>query len=90
MTVSRVQGSSYINTTGKPIAVAITGALGNFSSGFRATVSGLVILQTASNSLTYGSTSSGIFIVPPGETYSVVALGAFAGNATISSWFELR
>lgn len=80
LTGSRAYGTTYTNTTGKPISVfSITNGV---SSTLSASVSGV----TAANSNTTGSASVVFFIVPPSATYVVTA----GGGATLVTWSELR
>jgi hypothetical protein len=75
---SRTSGTTYTNSTGKPIMVAING---NMLSGINITVGGVTICtySAINNSFNYQ------FVVPIGATYS------FTGNlSSTSSWIELR
>lgn len=89
VTASRASGTIYTNTTGKPIAVMISGtttASGQGVSSF--TVNGTTIFN--GNTSTQASASafksgSGAFIVPAGATYSAT----FSFN-TGTLWAELR
>ena len=86
VTSSRVLGTTYTNSTGKPILVYVT-ALGVASSTANygsVLVNGVVYGRLGG---TYGGTSGSIsFVVPNGGTYSV------ANTVTISlnQWSELR
>jgi hypothetical protein len=84
-TGSRAQLTTYYNTTGKSIAVAITGISGGVTSGFAATVNGVVVFTNSTSDGTVGSTIGGMFLVPVGQSYSVQFFGGAA-----SSWKELR
>ena len=81
VTASRASGTTYTNTTGKPILV---NANSNTSSSGSMTcvVSGVTINNNAT-----GTTSSGVasFIVPPSATYSITF-----GTYGLSKWAELR
>jgi len=81
VTASRASGTTYTNTTGKPILV---NANSNTSSGGSMTcvVSGVTI-----NNNSTGTTSSGVasFIVPPSATYRITF-----GTYSLSKWSELR
>ncbi len=90
VTGSRALGTTYYNTTGRPIMFAV---YVNGSGGFiLATVSGFIngvnIIFNGAASGTAGGVSSPSFtlIVPPGATYGA----ANAGGATLQTWFELR
>lgn len=82
VTGSRVGGTTYTNTTGRPIEVYATSSNSASAQGLTLTVNGLALSgpQVASN-----NTTTVCGIVPPGGTYSVtVTLGALA------RWVELR
>lgn len=79
--ITRTSGTTYYNTTGKPITVVVSqSASGNFD----ATVDGTTII----NAYSFGNFSDPdtlmplTFIVPPGSSYSV--------TASINVWAELR
>lgn len=81
---SRAVGTTYTNSTGKPIGVAIS-----YTCSAAATVQGLTIngqsVFCAGSELGNGS---GFFvIVPDGNTYSFLTNG---GTITIVTWNELR
>lgn len=83
---SRAFGTTYYNTTGKPILVSV-GANSSASNGYlSATVDAVTVaVSTASFSWTLTSLS---FIVPPGQSYRVDI-----NNTSVSSlqcWSELR
>jgi len=88
VTSSRVLGTTYTNTTGKPIQVTL---LVGPSSGTDVAT----IVKVGSSANLYGSysASSGRYInnaplvVPVGSTYSVSVIN---GTAAIVSWSELR
>lgn len=86
VTASRASGTTYYNTTGKPICIFVN--LYNTSVGTvnSFVVNGAVIGSTSSNPQT-GSYLSGNFIVPPGASYSI---GTGAGSPNIVLWTELR
>jgi hypothetical protein len=72
---SRVSGTTYTNSTGKPIAIAISQSL----SGGTLTVGGLVVAYAAG-----GQVQPWFAIVPDGVTY-VASLTRFS-----TYWQELR
>jgi hypothetical protein len=86
---SRTSGTTYTNTTGKPIMVSV------YSSGLDNGISLVAVVGgvTISNS-GYGAggdaryTCNASFIVPPSATYSVTYGSGFAGSVLI--WTELR
>lgn len=85
VTASRAIGTTYTNTTGRPIFIAIrlvsTGS-GNTSSDLL--VDGLNI--SANTRTQAGEPSTHFAIVPTGSTYMV----ATVVNTTIGGWMELR
>ena len=86
----RVSGTTYTNSTGKPIQVLVTAQVsGNNTSGSAlAVVSGVTIAQMVANNnnSSYTTAVPLSFIVPNGATYSVTVTGA----TTITNWTELR
>ena len=88
VTASRVEGTTYTNTTGKPIMVnlqAYQTVVG--SGGITGYCEGIIVaqMQPWGPSAAYGGAVS--FIVPNGSTYA----GVFTGSAGyISRWTELR
>lgn len=77
VTASRsANGTSYTNSTGKPIMVSIQGAA---TSGFNIVIGGVTIMNFSNN---IQSTVS--FIVPNGTSYSANI------PAGINNWSELR
>jgi hypothetical protein len=77
---TRVIGTTYTNSTGRPISVALsyTGANGTTTI----TVGGILIFSTATGTGYNYQTS---FIVPTGNTYVVTDSGS-----SINRWAELR
>lgn len=85
LTASRVIGTTYTNSTGSPISVAIDyyNSTATGYSVFR--INGITIL-TLQSSIVNGAVPLSI-IIPPGATYGVISI---SGNPSISRWFELR
>lgn len=83
-TVTRALGTTYYNTTGKPITVS--GSNNNISGGRQSiTVNGIIIgYYTAANNAIDMPFN---FIVPAGGSYAV---SITAGTATVNIWTELR
>jgi hypothetical protein len=84
---SRVSGTTYTNSTGKPIQVMVqtentSNSTYNSASAAKYSIGGVVVGQTYTNN---NSNTSGMFqaVIPNGVTYSVSA-------ATIRTWYELR
>lgn len=87
LTASRVKGTTYTNTTGRPIQVSVNVNLqGTTQSSNSLTVDGLVVGYQTQNTAgaNTGITSQLTAIIPSGSTYSI------SGSGTITSWFELR
>jgi len=77
--ITRILGTTYYNTTGKPIFVHVS--VITLSGAVSLTVGGVAVSGTTGLS---GSTSSDIFWpVPPGMSYVAI-------NGTLNSWTELR
>ena len=83
LTSSRTLGSTYTNSTGKPISISVMYNLGA-GNGCSLTVAGNVIQQFGNNSgvATYFTVTA---IVPNGATYS-----STAGSGPAYTWWELR
>lgn len=79
VTASRAAGTTYYNTTGKPILVNISTASGTLGT---LTVNGVVTTKQTGNSNSSGITTSGSAIVPPG--------GSYVFNTSFAIWAELR
>lgn len=83
---SRALGTTYTNSTNRPIMVYIRCAISALGNVAVLTINGAVINVGGNASANgYGSTTTGI--VPPGQTYSVAAI---TGGGSISEWNELR
>jgi len=83
VTASRALGTTYTNTTGKPIEIIISIGITNTINDKFFNVNG-VLIGTMPGSTTNGN-DIWTFIVPNGATYS---LGG--SNYSIVRWFELR
>lgn len=84
VTASRAAGTTYTNTTGKPIMVFVRGAASAIGGNFTITVNGTTIGSTTQG-YTSNALNSASFIVPNGQTYSITAI-----SNTLSLWTELR
>ena len=83
VTASRALGTTYTNTTGKPIQVVMYGA--PVSSGNNTlVVDGISISSYITNDTPSGASGTISGIVPHGSTYSIT------GSIAISKWSELR
>lgn len=83
VTASRASGTTYYNTTGKPIAVAIRVTITAASTNYLA-VNGVTIAQNSGNG-TGSGVAQIVAIVPPGGNYLYTA----DGGSSIA-WNELR
>lgn len=82
LTASRALGTTYTNTTGRPIAISVYPTAAS-SKTYTLTVAGVVV-----DSFYYGSATvqkAMQAIVPPGATYRVDT-----NSGTLSNWMELR
>jgi hypothetical protein len=85
LTASRAYGTTYTNTTGKPILVSISGStISAVASSVVFTVDGAAH-GAFGMSQAGGITNGGTIIVPAGSTYS-----ASSGNFSLGRWSELR
>jgi len=84
VTASRSFGTTYTNTTGRPIYVYVAGSGGSANA---------VVLRINGNNaqLSCGGTTTFGYavasVISTGDTYGVFAA---AGSPSVSSWFELR
>ena len=85
VTASRASGTTYTNSTGRPMCITAT-AVSGASSGLFATVAGAEIARQYSAITGWQFYPAITFIVPVGATYSIslVVVGTFR------QWFELR
>lgn len=86
VSASRAIGTTYTNSTNKPIFVSIS-FFSNANSQLLTYVDGVVLSRDGSAASTDFPYTSSKFIVPAGSTYSV---NTFAGTNTINYWAELR
>jgi hypothetical protein len=87
VTASRALGTTYTNTTGKPIQIIVSGNTGGGSSGgsIYITVGGITVHGNWAYSGSVPAASVAA-IVPSGVTYSAFA----GGSISLASWAELR
>ena len=81
---SRATGVTYTNSTGKPIAVAISYTCNTASTVQGLTINGVSVYAAGSE---VGNGSGFCLIVPNGHTYLFLTNG---GTITIVTWNELR
>ena len=87
VTASRASGTTYVNTTGKPISVVISGYPTGLSERLVLIIGGIIVWDQNvydENGYTNVVVSG---VVPPNYAYAVNAGGH---NTTISRWVELR
>ena len=92
VTASRAYGTTYTNSTGKPIAVSVSGTAtggGNGSFVHIVYVNGNEIAYQTTYAANAGYRHSVFFIVPNGATYSVTGTGGIL-STTLYLWSELR
>lgn len=82
VTASRVLGTTYTNTTGRPILVVYSAYVTNNWAAITATVDGVAVARAGFSST--DGTSSVSFVVQNGKTYSI-SVGTAGGT-----WAELR
>ena len=85
MTSSRTAGTTYTNSTDKPIQVIASFQSSNQTNYVQGTINGLTVYGSVTTSSSHWGTIS--FIVPPGNTYSATMAG---GSITATNWIELR
>jgi len=86
--VDRIDGTTYTNSTGKPIMVAghVVTTTGG-SAGISGTVNGVIIAIDAPYAIGAGYGGFISFIVPNGSTYTMQFAGS---NGYLAAWNELR
>jgi len=86
LTSSRAAGTTYTNSTGKPIFVQIGGSQSGTYSIFTLTVNGVVVDTWSLNLASYGATIGSVkAIVPNGATYLYTVT-----TGSLNNWYELR
>jgi len=86
VTASRAIGTTYTNSTGKPIEVIVSG-LGNGANGLWGITLNSAVTFFSPSTATTGYWTVICFIVPNGNTYLLTQQGA---TATMQNWSELR
>ena len=86
LTASRSLNSTYTNTTGGPISIAVTlNRGGDCNSGSQLYINGNLVMTYYSSCSNLSSTVTAI--IPDGNTYSVVPS---VGSNALTTWYELR
>ena len=86
LTGSRAKDTTYYNTTGKPISVAVSVNITTTGAWFM-TVNGVNITTASSDSSTLNSYGPTTIIVPAGQSYKFTTS---TGSPTVTRWAELR
>jgi len=81
---SRAFGTTYYNTTGKPITVIVS-SIKAASGTINATVDGVTLPRQGSTSSAHTEWPEITFIVPPNQSYAVTVT-----SGTLDGWAELR
>lgn len=84
VTASRAVGTTYTNTTGRPIMVSIYGTNTGAAQIFTLTVGGVAIAKQQGDTTNGAAASSISAIIPNNTTYSLT------GTRTLNLWAELR
>lgn len=84
---SRVMGTTYTNSTGRPIQVSMAAAISAASAWLTMTVNGVTVAISSGTYATGARAEITGVVVPSGCTYSV---STSAGTATLQTWAELR
>jgi alkyl sulfatase BDS1-like metallo-beta-lactamase superfamily hydrolase len=82
---SRALGTTYTNSTGKPIMVNVAATIINTTT-ITAVVDGVTVAQENGTGASSNAPATVSFIVPNGSTYSV----SNSGSTTLTLWAELR
>lgn len=85
VTASRALGTTYTNSTGKPIMIGVNASGSTISATYKVTVGGVDLLTIFTGAI---QPQGAVWvIVPDGATYSVSQVVA---TVTLSRWVELR
>lgn len=84
---SRALGVSYINTTGKPIQLLVTGRTITGNGGYMVVYVDSAYQSSCWSYFLYTPVGAGPVIVPNGSTYTVYDGG---GTSELIAWYELR
>ena len=89
-TSSRALGTTYTNSTGRPIMIAVTAynAGGSGDKAISFYINGSVVMVNGSFSSTGTPYQSGTLIIPDGATYQAATTGGV--TLTLYAWWELR
>lgn len=88
MAASRAINTTYTNSTGRPIVIAVSASLSTVNSTLWVNVNGSPIGFSSGNYAVNGWCAAQPVLVPSGATYSTTINGG--GSASSLSWLELR
>lgn len=86
VTTSRSVGTTYTNTTAKPIQVSVYGIMGGANADALLEIGGRAVCRFASGAWPVNSHITLIGVVPPGAAYKVITI---SGGFTPLAWLEL-
>ncbi|MFL9952808.1 hypothetical protein PQR65_05275 [Paraburkholderia nemoris] len=85
LTGSRALGTTYYNTTGRPILISVWALSSSSNAAVQVTINGVTMVgNTAATASTYVTST---YIVPPGAPYGAAVS---TGTPTLGGWCELR
>lgn len=87
VTGSRALGTTYTNTTSKPILLTVNYSSTSGTATLSANINSGGNFPVATSGSISGSVNSGVVVVPAGATYT---LSVSPGTPTLISWYELR
>lgn len=80
----RSPGTTYTNSTGRPIKVSVTSSPTSSTGGVVLTINGLVVQRTIMDIDSSGGTITVSEVIPPGATYKAEV------SPSLNAWLELR
>jgi hypothetical protein len=85
---SRAIGTTYTNTSGRPIMVCVAASVGTQNSSLTITINGAGVSTSGGAYFANAGVSISGVVVPNGATYSVTLVGG--GTSSLGYWTELR
>jgi hypothetical protein len=82
--ISRAAGTTYFNTTGRPILVMVSPSSAGAGSTYGIVLNGTQLASGQGDTTNGASTSTTSFVVPPGWSYAI------SGSRGTGPWAELR
>jgi hypothetical protein len=86
VTASRAYGTTYTNSTGRPIFIVVGTSASSLNGSLGITIDGVMV--NGGNSAPNGGGVTVSCLIPPGSTYSVSVTGGSV--AALANWQELR